>query len=234
MSPSISERGTSAATEFDHHDVHAARAHQGLHDLECLFAGVGLGDKQVINVHTAPGGIGRVERMFHVNVRRGAAHLLQLSHDVLAERGLARRLGTVDLGDAAARHASHAERDVERERTGRDGFGCHGMSFSEAHDRAVAITFEDVAYGFIEDGFLAFVHDRTGRDRLFFLGCFTGHGYSPLGGLIKLVSGASIAHLFESSRSFGVGRRGCGRYKIQGGGGWHGESLKPLPALKVK
>ena len=45
---------------------------------------------------------------------------LGLGDDVLADGGLARRLRAEDLGDPAARDAADAEREVERDRAGRD------------------------------------------------------------------------------------------------------------------
>jgi hypothetical protein len=74
----------------DHDHVDAAGADQGFGDLERLFAGIGLGDEQVVDVHADAGGIDRVECVFHIDERGGAAHLLCFSHNVLAEGGLAR------------------------------------------------------------------------------------------------------------------------------------------------
>ena len=53
ISPSISARGTSAATESTHDDVDAAGADQRLGDLERLLAGVRLADEQLIDVDAA-------------------------------------------------------------------------------------------------------------------------------------------------------------------------------------
>jgi hypothetical protein len=50
-----------------------------------------------------------------VDEGRDAAGLLRLGDGVNRQRGLARRLGTVDLHDAALGIAAYAERHVERD-----------------------------------------------------------------------------------------------------------------------
>ena len=62
---------------------------EGLDDFERLFAGVGLRDEQVVDIHAALGGIRRVEGVFHVHVGSRAAQALGLGDDVLAQGGLA-------------------------------------------------------------------------------------------------------------------------------------------------
>jgi hypothetical protein len=53
--------------------------------------------------------------VFGVDEGAGAADLLHLRDDLQRQRGLARRLGAVDLDHAAARQPADAERDVEPE-----------------------------------------------------------------------------------------------------------------------
>src|SRR5439155_9229179 len=65
-----------------------------------------------------------------------AAGVLGLGEDVLAERRLAGRLGAEDLGHAAARDAAHTERQVERDRSGRDDVDGRARPIAQAHDRA--------------------------------------------------------------------------------------------------
>ncbi len=150
MSPSSSARGTRAATEFDDDHLDRAGAHQRLGDLEGLLAGIGLRDQQVVHIHAAAGGIRRVEGVLHVDESHRAAHVLGLGGDVLADGGLAGRLRAVDLGNASARDAAHAQGDVERKRPGRDDVGDHLVGFTQAHDRALAVAFDDIAQGFLE------------------------------------------------------------------------------------
>src|SRR5690606_36116561 len=69
---------------------------------------------------------------------RGAAELLGLGDHLQRERGLARRLGAVDLHHAPARQSADAERVVEHERAGRDGLDSDVPGLAKAHDRALA------------------------------------------------------------------------------------------------
>ena len=95
ISPSISARGTRAATLVDDDDVDGVGAHQRLADLQRLLAGVGLRDEEVLDVDAEGAGVGRVERVLNVDVGGEAAQLLRLGDDVLAERRLAGRLRAV-------------------------------------------------------------------------------------------------------------------------------------------
>ena len=116
ISPSISARGTSAATESIDDQVHRARAHQLLGDLQRLLAGVGLRDEQLLDAHPELARVGDVERVLGVDEGRDAALRLHLGDGVQGERGLARGLVAEDLHHPAARIAAHAERAVEPDR----------------------------------------------------------------------------------------------------------------------
>ena len=104
----------------DDDDVDAARADEGLGDLERLLAGVRLADEQLVDVDAAGAGIARVERVLDVDEGGDAAARLGLRDDVLADGRLARRLRAEDLRDPAARDAADAEREVQRDRARRD------------------------------------------------------------------------------------------------------------------
>ena len=104
----------------DHDDVDGVGAHQGLGDLERLLAGVGLGDQQLVGVDAEVLRVDGIERVLGVDERGRAAEPLRLGDDVERERRLPRGLRAEDLGDAAARDPADAERDVERERAGRE------------------------------------------------------------------------------------------------------------------
>ena len=67
ISPSISARGTSAATESSDDAVDAARADQRLGDLEGLLAGVRLADEELVDVDAAGPGVARIERVLDVD-----------------------------------------------------------------------------------------------------------------------------------------------------------------------
>src|SRR6185436_19375431 len=107
-------------------------------DLECLLAGIRLRDEELVDVDPARPRVARVERVLDVDERGDAAPALGLGDDVLAERGLARRLRAEDLRDPAARDAAHAEREVERDGAGRDGIDLLPLGRAELHDRAAA------------------------------------------------------------------------------------------------
>ena len=85
---------------------------------------------------------------------------LRLGDDVQAHRGLARALGPEDLDDAAARDAADAERDVERERAGRDDrdAGPHRV-LAQLHDGALAELLLDLLQRDVEH--LVPVHPRS-------------------------------------------------------------------------
>jgi hypothetical protein len=106
-----------------------------------LLAGVGLGDVQVVDVDPAAGGVGGVQGVLHVDVGADAAQPLSLGDDVLAEGGLARGFRAVDLHDPPPRHAPDSQRDVERQRAGRDGRHLHVGGLAHAHDNSIAESF---------------------------------------------------------------------------------------------
>ena len=116
--------------------VDAARADEGLGDLERLLAGVRLADEELVDVHPAGPGVAGIEGMLDVDERGHAAARLRLGDDVLADGGLARRLRAEDLGDPAARDATDAEGQVERDRAGRDRVDRLSLGRAELHDRA--------------------------------------------------------------------------------------------------
>jgi hypothetical protein len=80
---------------------------------------------------------------------------------VLADGGFAGGFRAEDFGNASARDAADAEGDVERERTGGDGFDDQVMSIAETHDGAFAKAFIQVAQRTVERVLLAFVHVRN-------------------------------------------------------------------------
>ena len=92
ISPSISARGTSAATESITTSVERARAHEHVGDLERLLAAVGLGDEELVDVDPERTRVGGIERVLGVDERRDPAGPLGLGDDVQADRGLARAL----------------------------------------------------------------------------------------------------------------------------------------------
>ena len=125
----------------DDDDIDAARSDENFDDLERLLAVVGLRHEQVFEINAEFLCIRGVERMFRVDERRHPAKLLRLGDDLQGERGLARRLGPEDLDHASARHAADAERVIDADGAGRNGFDwLNGALLAEAHDGALRRT----------------------------------------------------------------------------------------------
>ena len=83
-----------------------------------------------------------------------AARALHVGDRVEGQRGLTRRLRTVDLDDAAARKTTDAEGDVEGDGTGGDDFDRRALVAAQPHDRALSELAVDLGEGRLE-GLLA-------------------------------------------------------------------------------
>ena len=88
--------------------------------------------------------------MLGVDVGAHPTVALRFGDDVGCERRLARRLRPEDLHDPSPRQAADPEREVERERTGRDRFDPHVSSLPELHDRTLAELLLDLAERHVE------------------------------------------------------------------------------------
>ncbi len=113
--------GYERGDRVDDHDVHGAGADQDLDDLERLLAGVGLGDQKILDVHAQLLGVLDVEGVLRIDVGGDATHLLDVGREMEGERGLARGLRAVDLGDAAAGNTADPGGRVEIDGPGGDG-----------------------------------------------------------------------------------------------------------------
>ncbi len=120
ISPSISARGTRAATESTTIDIDRVAAHQHLGDIQGLLAGVRLGDQQVIEVHSQLLGIAGIQGMLGIDEGGRAAQLLGIGDHVQGQGGLARALRAEDLDHPAAGDAADPDGQVEVERPGAD------------------------------------------------------------------------------------------------------------------
>jgi hypothetical protein len=138
ISPSISARGTSAATESTTSTSIAFEPHQRVDDLERLLASVGLRDDQLVNVDAELPGIDGVERVLGIDEGDRTAALLRFGQHVQRQRGLARAFRSVNLDHPAARQATDAQGDVEPERPGRDRLDLHRFLLAQLHRRALA------------------------------------------------------------------------------------------------
>ncbi len=123
----------------DHQHVHRAAADKRVGYFERLFAIVGLGNKQVSSAHAQLAGVRHVERVLGVDEGRNPTGLLHLGYCVQGQGGLARRLGAVDLDDATTRQATHAQGDVQAQRTRRHRVDvARSVVVAQPHDRALA------------------------------------------------------------------------------------------------
>src|SRR5205814_2334375 len=148
----------------DRDDVERAGADQQLGDLERLLARVRLRHEQVLDVDADLLRVRGIHRVLGVDEGTDAAAALRLGDRVVDERGLARRLGAEDLDDAAAREAADPEREVERERAGRDRADRDGGAVVHLHDRALAELALDLPEGYVQSFVL--VHLSLPRRRL--------------------------------------------------------------------
>ena len=155
----LGSRGESS-DGVDDDDVDRAGPHQHVGDLECLLTGVGLGDEQLIDVDPDGLGIDGIHRVLGVDVGANATVALRLGHDVQRECGLARRLGPIDLGDAATRQPTDTQGEIERKCARWNGLDRHRALLAHLHDGTLAELLLDLTHGHLErlltihDGFL--------------------------------------------------------------------------------
>src|SRR5205814_2027190 len=128
-----------------------ARAHQRVGDLERLLAVVGMRDEEVLGLDAELARVAHVERVLRVDEGADAAALLALGDELERERGLTRRLRSVDLDHPPARDPADAERDIEAERARRQaGDVLRQRLLAELHDRALAELLLDLADGEVD------------------------------------------------------------------------------------
>ncbi len=136
---------------INHDDIERIRAGERFTNGQRFFAAVRLRHEQIVEVHAEFFRVARIERVLGVNERRQAAGFLRAGDDVQHQRGLARRFRPEDFHDAAARNAADAERQVQRERAGRNHVNFDQRpGIAEAHDAAFAITLGDGGNGGVE------------------------------------------------------------------------------------
>src|SRR5215212_7709327 len=136
LSLDLSPRYKGSDRVYDY-DVEGAGADEGIRYLKGLFAVVGLGEVQVLQVNADGLGVGRVEGVLGVDEGGEAPGLLGLGDHVQGEGRLAARLRAEDLDDAAPREAADAEGEVEGQGAGRDGGDPRPLFVAHAHDRTL-------------------------------------------------------------------------------------------------
>ena len=150
MSPSISAFGTSAATESM---TTTSTAPERTRISQISSACSPVSGCEISSASTSTPELSRVvrvQRMLRVDVRRDAAGLLGVRDDMQAERRLAARLRSVDLADATARDAPHADRRIEVDRAGRDRLDADLLIRPQPHDRALSAALLDLGNGQIQ------------------------------------------------------------------------------------
>src|SRR5206468_7891169 len=139
------------SNRIDDQHVERARAHQRVGDLERLLAVVGLRDEEVLGLDAELARVAHVERVLRVDEGADAAALLALGDELERERGLTRRLRSVDLDHPPARDPADAERDIEAERARRQaGDVLRQRLLAELHDGALAELLLDLADGEVD------------------------------------------------------------------------------------
>ena len=111
--------------EDDH--VDRVGANERLHDVERVFAGVGLGNEEIVELYADDFGVFRVKGMLDVDKGGETAGFLSFGNDAETEGGLAGGFRAVDFDDAALGETADAEGEVDGEGAGRQGFDLHLM-----------------------------------------------------------------------------------------------------------
>ena len=130
------------------HEIHGPASHQGLGNLQGLFAGIGLRHQKIIGLHPKFSGIGKIERMFGVHKGRRAAGLLRLRNRMETQRRLSRRFRAKNFHHSTAGQSPDPQRHVQRQRPGRDDLNVvKHVTRSEFHDRAFPKLFFNLGHG---------------------------------------------------------------------------------------
>ena len=158
-----------------HHDqVHSARAHQAVHNLQRLLTGVGLADQQFRQLHPQLLGVLHVQCVLGVHKGASAAQLLHLRNHLQRQRGLARGFRAVNFNHAAAGQATHAQGNVQAQRAGGNHLDVlDRLAFTQAHDRALAELLFDLRQRCCQGLGLLGVHGKGG------VGTFDVHVMAP-------------------------------------------------------
>ncbi|MNS92258.1 hypothetical protein D3C72_1263870 [compost metagenome] len=142
----------------DDDHVNGVGTHQHVGDFQGLFAGVRLGNQQVVDVDAQLAGVLRVEGVFGVDEGAGGAVFLGFGDDRQGQRGLTRRFRAVDLDDTAFWQAADAQGDVQAQRAGGDGRDSLALVVAHAHDGALAELAFDLTQGRSQGALLVVVH----------------------------------------------------------------------------
>ena len=134
-----------------------ARAHQRIGDFQSLLAGVRLRDQEIFKIDAELAGIDRIQRMFGIDEGADATLLLGFGNGLQRQCRLAGAFRSIDFDHAPLGQSTDSQRDIEAERSRRNGFDFDNAVFStELHDRSLA----ERAFDLGECRFkcLAFIH----------------------------------------------------------------------------
>src|ERR1044071_2069839 len=144
---------------IDDQHIDSAAPYQGLSDFQSLLAVIRLGDQQVIGFDAKFLGITQIEGMFRVDIGAHTSLFLCLGDDVQGERGLTRRLRTIDFDDSSARNSADPKGNIESERSRRNYRQILWRTgFAEPHDGTLAELPFDLADGEIECFLSIYIH----------------------------------------------------------------------------
>ena len=129
----------------DHDNVNGTRTRQRVTNFQRLLTGVRLRTQQVVDIHTQLAGINRVQRVLGIDKRTGFTFALCRGDHLQRQGSFTGGLWPVDFYDTAHRQTASAQRDIQRKRTGGDGFHIHGTVFTQAHDGAFTELLFDLA-----------------------------------------------------------------------------------------
>jgi hypothetical protein len=105
--------GDQCGDGVDDDEIDGIGADQQLANLQGLFAGVGLGDEQVVETDAEALGPGGIEGVFGVDEGGHAAEFLCAGDDVEGECGFAGRFRPENLQHPAARNSKSAQGDIK-------------------------------------------------------------------------------------------------------------------------
>ena len=130
--------GNQCRDGVDDDAVDCTRANEHIADFERLLAKIGLGDKDVIDIHAKSSRIDRIERMFRVDERHDTAECLRLGEDLQRKRGFTAGLWSVHLDDSTTRNAADTQRGIKRQ--------CAGGYSADVQVMAAISVFHDGAF----------------------------------------------------------------------------------------
>ena len=129
---------------INHDHIQRVGARQCLANSQRLFATVGLGHQQIVQVHSQAFGVGGIQRVLGVNERGQSARSLRMRDDVEHQSGFAGGFRAKNFDNTPARHAADSQGQIERERAcGDDRDLLQRSRIAQPHDAAIAIGLGD-------------------------------------------------------------------------------------------